>query len=177
MASTVRGRGGVLVESESGLGRAKERLLGFWEIWDENEREEREEVSEDNNVIVDIFLQFFFFFFSLRFESRRIGAMSREGQPLLLYCVLGDFGRPGIMIITSDNVISVSPRPTKRRRLGHSLVAVLSFVFGTTQPLLYCYVQSGRLNKGINELLSTAFNLVHLVDFILLSVDFRLIQY
>ena len=103
--------------------------------------------------------------------------MSREGQPLLLLLCTGDFGRPGMMIITSDNVISVSPRPTKRRRLGYSMVAVLSFVFGTTQPLLYCYVQSGRLNKGINELLSTAFNLVHLVDFILLSVDFRLIQY
>ena len=60
--TTVRGRDGVLVESESELGRAKERLLGFWEIWDENEREEREEVSEDNNVIVDIFLQIFFCF-------------------------------------------------------------------------------------------------------------------
>ena len=60
MASTVRERGGVLVESESELGRAKERPLGLWEIWDENEREEREEVNEDNNIIVDIFLQFFF---------------------------------------------------------------------------------------------------------------------
>ena len=55
-----------LAESKSELGQMKERLLGLWEIWDKNEREEREQVSEDNNVIVDIFLQFFF---SLRFES------------------------------------------------------------------------------------------------------------
>ena len=81
-----------MVESESELGRVKERLLGLWEIWDENEREEREQVSEDNNVIVDIFLQFFF---SLSFESWRIGDMSRDGQPLLLYCVLRTLGGLG----------------------------------------------------------------------------------
>ena len=81
-----------MVESESELGRAKERLLDLWEICDENEREEREQVSEDNNVIVDIFLQFFF---SLRFESRRIGDMSRDGQAQLLYCVLGTLGGLG----------------------------------------------------------------------------------
>ena len=63
--------------------------------------------------------------------------MSREGQPLLLLLCTGDFWRPGMMIITSDNVISVSPRPTKRRRLGYSMVAVLSFCFLGRHNLFY----------------------------------------
>lgn len=96
-STTVRGRGGVLVEGESEsereLGRAKERVLGLWEIWDENEREEKEEVSEDNNVIVDIF------FSEIWVESRSYE--QRRAATTTVLCT-GDFG---IMIITSDKVI------------------------------------------------------------------------
>ena len=88
VASTVRGRGGVLVESESELGRAKERPLGLWEIWDENEREEREEVSEDNNVIVDIFLQFFFVFSEIWVSENRSYEQRRAATTTLL-CTWG----------------------------------------------------------------------------------------
>jgi hypothetical protein len=47
-------RGGVLVtcESESELGLGKERVFGLLEIWEENEREEKEEDKEIIDIII-----------------------------------------------------------------------------------------------------------------------------